>query len=91
MTAENYVKVQWSIDHDIVDYSMTMIAINGTDLLNVSCPSESVVLDISDYLFNESIQIDVYGVNKCDMISERATKTVKIGKYFSTKMILAST
>ena len=85
MTTENYVKVQWSIDHDIVDYSMTMIAINGTDLLNVSCPSDSVVLNISDYRFNESIQIEVFGVNKCDMISECATKIVKIGKYLVQK------
>ena len=61
---------------------MVMITIGGDNLLNASHQAGTATLDISEYHSNDSIVIEMYGINKCGMKSNRSTKeTVKLGKY----------
>jgi hypothetical protein len=61
---------------------MVMISIGGKNLLNASHQAGAATLDISEYRSNGSIVIEMHGINKCGMMSNRSTKEiVKLGKY----------
>ena len=64
-----------------VDCSAIKIGINGTNPLNVSYPTNLAILDISGYLSEDSIEIMIYVINKCSMMSRPSTtRIVNIGK-----------
>ena len=64
-----------------VDCSSIKIVINGTNPLNVSYPTSLAILNISKYLSEDSVEIEIYTVNKCNMVStSSASSTVNIGK-----------
>ena len=58
-----------------------MITINATNPLNVSYPTNSAVLDISEFVSEGSIEIAICVINKCNMVSTpSASRTVIMGK-----------
>ena len=59
---------------------MIMIAVGNDNLMNTSYQSGTATLDVSEYSSNDSIEIKMYGINKCGMMSTHYTKeTVIIG------------
>jgi hypothetical protein len=62
---------------------MVMITVGDKNVLNASHQTGAATLDISEYHSNGSIVIEMYGINKCGMMSNRSTKeTVKLpGRY----------
>ena len=66
---EQMLKLQWDIAECAMDYSTIMISVNGTNTLNISCLTGSAIMDVSEYPSGATIQIEAYGVNQCDMVS----------------------
>ena len=81
-TSEHFLTLQWSLicDND-VDCSIIKIVINGTNPLNVSYPTNLAILDISEYPSEDPIEIAIYAINKCSMMSKPSTRIVNIGKW----------
>ena len=80
--SEQFLTLQWSLICDTdVDCSTIKIVINGTNPLNVSYPTNSAILDISEYHSEDPIEIEIYAINKCSMTSKPSTRIVNIGKY----------
>lgn len=74
---ENFIKLFWNTENDI-DYSILMIAVNETKLINVSYHSGEVIMDVTEYLPDGGVQIEMYGVNSCGMVGNATT--LPIGK-----------
>ena len=53
---------------------MVMIIVGDKNLLNASHQAGRATLDITEYHSNDSIVIDMYGINKCGVKSNRSTK-----------------
>ena len=67
------------------DYSMVtvmiIVYIGDKNLLNVSHQAGRATLNITEYHSNDSIVIEMYGINNRDMISNCSTKEmVKLGR-----------
>ena len=60
---------------------MIMIAVGNDNLMNTSYQLGTATLDVSEYSSNDSIEIKMYGINKCGMMSTFYTnKTIKLGE-----------
>ena len=79
---QDYVNLSWNTTSD-TDCSMVMITVGDYNFLNASHQVGTATLDISEYHSNDSIVVEMYGINKCGMKSNRSTKeTVKLsGRY----------
>jgi hypothetical protein len=84
---QDYVNLNWNSTSD-TDCSMVMITVGDKYLLNASHQVGTATLDISEYRSKGSIVIEMYGINKCGMMSNRSTKeAIKIGRYINIQTI----
>jgi hypothetical protein len=73
MVAQDYVNLKWNTTSN-TNSSMVMISIGDKNLLNASHQAGAATLDISEYRSNGgSIVIEMYGINKCGMMSNHST------------------
>ena len=76
--SEQSLKLHWHTADYVTDCSITVIEVNGNNSLNVSCLTESASLDIAEYLSSsgaeDSITIQMYNVNKCNIMSKTPTQ-----------------
>ena len=80
---QDYVDLNWNTTTESdTDCSMVMIIVGDKNLLNVSHQAGTATLNITEYHSNDSIVIEMYGINKCGIKSNHSTKeTVKLGRY----------
>ncbi len=84
-TLEHFLILQWSLTCDTdEDCSVIKIVINGTNPLNVSYPTNSAILDTSKYASEDLIEIAIYAINKCSIMSKPSARIVNIGEHIDT-------
>ena len=72
---QDYVDLNWNTTTESdTDCSMVMIIVGDKNLLNASHQAGRATLDITEYHSNDSIVIEMYGINKCGVKSNRSTK-----------------
>ena len=60
---------------------MIMISIDNNNILNASYQTGTAVIDISEYLSKDSIEIKMYGIDKCGTRSNQYVEIAKLGTW----------